>query len=212
VPTRGSKDVFVNVPFDEAYEPLFIALIAGLTRMGLTPRSVLEIPPQQDRLTRLKELVKACPYSLHDLSRSKSSRANPIARFNMPFEFGLSLGLRSGRNHRWVVLHSRRFELQEALSDLNGYDPHIHEGMPSKLLRCLLDAFKPGERVTFDSLSSAYSDLKAISDRHLASLVFRPSGFKQLVVAGLEIAAQQPKSVRHRKRRRARARLRRGDE
>jgi hypothetical protein len=43
VPARGSKDVFVNVPFDEAYEPLFIALIAGLTRMGLTPRSVLEI-------------------------------------------------------------------------------------------------------------------------------------------------------------------------
>jgi hypothetical protein len=65
----ASSDVFINVPFDGTYERLFLALISGLVGLGLNPRCVLEIPPDQDRLRRLHSIVQACPFSLHDLSR-----------------------------------------------------------------------------------------------------------------------------------------------
>jgi len=42
---QGSRqDVFLNVPFDDSYEPLFVSLIAALVALGRTPRCVLEVP------------------------------------------------------------------------------------------------------------------------------------------------------------------------
>jgi hypothetical protein len=52
-----STNVFLNVPFDEDYEPLYVALIAALTAFGSTPRTVLEIPTQIARLDRLRALI-----------------------------------------------------------------------------------------------------------------------------------------------------------
>lgn len=45
--------VFLNVPYDDRYERLFIALVAGCVGLGLTPRSVLEIPTNQNRVRRI---------------------------------------------------------------------------------------------------------------------------------------------------------------
>src|SRR3972149_2701488 len=82
--------VFLNVPFDTRYEPLFVALIATLTSIGRKPRTVLELPEQgQGRLSRIIEPLEACQVSLHDLSR-----VGPPARFNMPFELGLAYAVR----------------------------------------------------------------------------------------------------------------------
>ena len=88
------SDVFVNVPFDSQHETLFLALIAGLVALGLNPRCVLEVPPSTDRLRRLYNLVRACPFSIHDLSRVQlSSRPFRVPRFNMPFELGLAAAI-----------------------------------------------------------------------------------------------------------------------
>jgi len=38
------RSVFLNVPFDQAYEPIFVALITSLVALGRNPRCVLEIP------------------------------------------------------------------------------------------------------------------------------------------------------------------------
>ncbi len=38
------RSVFINVPFDLEYEPLYLALIAGLIGLDLLPRCVLEVP------------------------------------------------------------------------------------------------------------------------------------------------------------------------
>jgi len=38
------RDVYLNVPFDKAYERQFVALIAALVAIGRTPRCVLELP------------------------------------------------------------------------------------------------------------------------------------------------------------------------
>jgi hypothetical protein len=58
MPRKKSSHVFLNVPFDPDYEPLFVALIAGLTAFDLTPRTVLEIPAHDAaRVGRLRGLA-----------------------------------------------------------------------------------------------------------------------------------------------------------
>jgi hypothetical protein len=55
-----AEAVFLNVPFTEAYGDLLVALVAGLTALGLEPRSVLDavVPQNADRLERLKNVIK----------------------------------------------------------------------------------------------------------------------------------------------------------
>lgn len=146
--TRRSDpgQVFLNIPYDRRYEPLFLALIAGLAGLGFTPRCVLEIPHQQNRLQRIFELMTSCASSVHDLSRTSVSRAAPrCPRFNMPFELGLAIAhtLKAG-GHQWIAIEEKRYRLQKSLSDLNGFDPYIHGGTPTGVLRVISDAFMVG--------------------------------------------------------------------
>lgn len=60
---------FLNVPFDQQFEPLYLAFIAGISGFGLIPQAVLQIPGSQRRLDRLMPLLGRCRYSFHDLSR-----------------------------------------------------------------------------------------------------------------------------------------------
>jgi hypothetical protein len=90
VSTPDPEGVFINAPFDAAYEPLFITLVGMLVFLGQKPRCVLEIREQGDgRLARILELVRACRISVHDLSRVST----PV-RFNMPFELGIACALK----------------------------------------------------------------------------------------------------------------------
>jgi hypothetical protein len=82
VSTPDPKDVFINAPFDDRYEPLFVALVGMLVFLGQKPRCVLEIREKGDgRLARILDLIRACRISVHDLSRVTT----PV-RFNMPFD------------------------------------------------------------------------------------------------------------------------------
>lgn len=121
VGSQKSNHVFVNCPFDPDYEPLFVALIAGLTAYGRVPRCVLEVRPNRDRLTRLAAVMQECALSGHDLSRAKRHRLNwhLTPRFNMPFQFGLALGVCGVARHQYLVLEARRGRLNVSLSDLN---------------------------------------------------------------------------------------------
>ena len=89
-PRIEPKSVFLNIPYDTAFQRLYLAYIAGLSAFGLTPRATLEIPGGERRLDRIFELIQSCRYSIHDLSRVQLDRRPPVTpRFNMPFEFGL---------------------------------------------------------------------------------------------------------------------------
>ncbi len=84
---------------------MFVALIAGLCAFGLRPRATLEIPGPSRRLDRILELISACRYSFHDLSRVQLSRGAP--RFNMPFEIGLAVATARWRPaHQWFLFES----------------------------------------------------------------------------------------------------------
>jgi len=192
------KDVFLNVPFDRKYEPLYLALIAGLSGLGLTPRCVLEVPAgARNRLERLFALLRSCGASLHDLSRVELSLDAPrCPRFNMPFELGLAAALAfSQRQHQWFVFESRPYRLQKSLSDVNGFDPYIHDGKPDGILRELTNAFVTvRSQPELAALRALYQQLRkfaaALKKRDHTDSLFTPRHFRILVATSQEAAAR----------------------
>jgi hypothetical protein len=190
VPRTSRDQVFLNVPFDEAYAPLYVTMIASLTALGMTPRSVLEVPPHDHaRLTRLMTIVRSCGASIHDLSRVEVPKGVP--RFNMPFELGLTLGLhRAG--HRWFVFESVEHRVARSLSDLGGYDAvRIHGGSAKGVVRAVHDAFRSSRRaVTLPDFEAVCRALRLVAKRikHEHDTLFSRTSFQDLVLAGHETA------------------------
>jgi hypothetical protein len=138
------KSVFLNVPYDPAFENLFLAYMAGITAFGFTPRATLEIPFGQRRLDRILSLIDQSRYSMHDLSWVKLDRNKPrTPRFNMPFELGLVIALERTRHpdHSWIVCETVRHRIKKSLSDLDGTDAYIHGGTIAGVFRELGNAF-----------------------------------------------------------------------
>ncbi len=195
-PVRG-QSVFLNVPYDAEYGSLFIALIAGITGLGGTPHCVLEVPSGgRNRLDRLFELIVSCDASVHDLSRVTLSGAFEVPRFNMPFELGITFALSQMRGHSFFLLEEKPLRLQASLSDLNGHDPHIHDGTAAGILRCLLDCFGTAAG------SPPLSLLESLARRLMRTALklqrqyktdspFLPHLFKQLAWAATESARSQ---------------------
>ena len=193
----NEQAVFLNVPFDKKYQPLFVALIAGLTGLGRTPRCVLEVPSSgRNRLERIYSLISSCGASLHDLSRVGLYGQKRLPRFNMPFELGLAYSLSVREGHRIFLLEVRRHRIQVSLSDMNGHDPHIHGGTQKGILRCLLDCFgSPSADPSLNQLT----DLTRKTSR-FCSVLLRDLGaedpfsrhvFRQTVEAAAELSQAQ---------------------
>jgi hypothetical protein len=187
--------VFLNVPFDKGYRPLFLALIAGLAALGCEPHCVLEIPSGgQNRLDRIYGLIETCGASVHDLSRVFLSGPFRVPRFNMPFELGLAYSIARRQAHGFFVLEERPHRLQASLSDFNGHDPHIHEGTQDGILCCLLDCFglQGRPQPTFATLRSMTRKLSravaALESAQGLDHPFHPYVFRQAVSAAVQLA------------------------
>jgi hypothetical protein len=62
--------VFVNCPFDPGYKQQFDALIFTIFDCGFYPRCAREkVDSGQSRFLKISELIRECPYGIHDLSR-----------------------------------------------------------------------------------------------------------------------------------------------
>ena len=182
--------MFLNVPFDQRYELLFLAFIAGLCGFGLVPRATVEIPTSERRLDRILKLIQGCQYSFHDLSRVQIDATKPrTPRFNMPFELGLAVALTKvgDKTHQWFVLEEVAFRLTKSLSDLNGTDPLIHHGDPDDVLKALSNAlYRDAKSPTFIELKTIYQDLIEAASAFRAEgvrSVFETRAFKSLVLA-----------------------------
>lgn len=187
------RDVFINVPFDPGYEPLFVTLVGALVFLGQEPHCVLEVREKGDgRLKRILDLMRTCRMSIHDLSRV----GTPV-RFNMPFELGLASALKLTAPSRYeiFVMDAVDYRLDRLLSDYKGRDPLIHHGTPDGMLGCLLDTFasdvedplrefRRATRLLRKSAELMKRDLRAAS-------LFRPSLFRRLVTAATRIAIEQ---------------------
>jgi hypothetical protein len=201
---------FLNVPYDRRYERLYLAFIAGLSAFGLAPRATIELAGSQRRLDRIVRLLRSCRYSFHDLSRVSLDRNPPATpRFNMPFELGLAVTTSRDRPHDWFVFEERRHRLMKSLSDLNGTDPHIHDGEPEGVLRALTNALvRRRHRPTVAELSAVYRDVRRSArvvrrDLRTQSL-FEARSFDELVMAGRISAERRIPSLRRRRRGRRR--------
>jgi hypothetical protein len=142
-------------------------------------------------LDRILELIAESEYSIHDLSRVQLDSVAPrTPRFNMPFELGLTVALKSAKvpNHAWVVCETMRRRLNKSLSDLDGTDPYIHGGTVRGVFRELCNVFVRGRRQpTVLQMSQIYrvlrADFKNILRRAGASNPFNARVFKDLCIA-----------------------------
>ena len=128
VQTNRNTSVYINCPFDPDYRPIFDALVFAIVCSGYTPRSALETHTAcEPRMTRIAKAMHDSKYSIHDLCRCKGAGDENLARFNMPFELGISVAMRFSESqpreaHDWLVLVPDGEAYQQFISDLAGYD------------------------------------------------------------------------------------------
>lgn len=203
-PKTDPTFAFLNIPFDQQFETLYLAFIAGLSGFGLIPQAVLQIPGSQRRLDRLIPLLGSCRYSFHDLSRVEVDAHRPrTPRFNMPFELGLAVAQAEyvHKEHRWYIFEAKRFRVLKSLSDLNGTEPYIHDGRPIGVLRELTSALaRSRHKPTVLELTAVYRDVKLTAEtlkRDLATqTLFDARPFQDLVLAASISARRHIASLR----------------
>ena len=141
------QSVFLNIPYDDQFEELYLAYIVGLTQLGLKINATLAVP-NQGRLDRIIKLIEESNVSIHDPSRIEPSSGIP--RFNMPLELGLALYRSHTTNgrHRVFVFEEKPYRTLQSTSDINGMDPQIHNGRPKGVMVGLRNIFHQPERTT----------------------------------------------------------------
>jgi hypothetical protein len=141
VPATSRPRCFINLPFSSSYEDVLLSHLNGLIFFRIDPKLVLLNAGGLWRLPRLNDTIRSCAYSIHDLSWNVPADV----RYNMPFELGLAVSAELESDHRVIVFESKRYRLEKRLSDLNGVDPCIHQGMPTGVLRELWNLFGSAE-------------------------------------------------------------------
>lgn len=143
VRTNYAGSVFVNCPFDDAYEPIRNALIFSIFDCGFQPRSALE---ENDngvvRIEKIQKIIADCKFGIHDISRTELDVHNSLPRFNMPLELGLFIGARRFGDKKQklkncLVLDRERYRYQQFISDISGQDIRSHNDSPRDAIRAV---------------------------------------------------------------------------
>ena len=183
------QSVFLNIPYDDQFEDLYLAYIVGLTQLGLNINATFAVP-NQGRLDRIVGLIEGSDVSIHDLSRIELSSGIP--RFNMPLELGLALYRSHSTNgrRRVFVFEKKAYRMLRSTSDINGIDAQIHDGRPKGVMVGLRNIFHQPERTT--TVPEMLASFRAVK-RKLPELrrnagsqsLFEASVFHDLIVAAL---------------------------
>jgi hypothetical protein len=148
------QNVFINCPFDDAFMPIFRALVFAVFECGLIPRSAQEVyDTGVIRIEKIESRIKDCRWGIHDISRTELN-ANNLPRFNMPLEPGLFLGARRyGRppqdRKSCLVLDRDKHRYQAFISDIAGQDIAAHGNQPDRAIKAVRDwmtVSRPGAR------------------------------------------------------------------
>lgn len=131
--------MFVNCPFDASYRDQRDAIIFSCVHAGFFPWMAgstgdVAVP----RLERILEGLRACRYSIHDLTRYQGEGRANLSRFNMPLELGMAIAVRhattdSAERHDWMVMVPDGNVFRRFISDLAGFDPNTHDGSRQKV-------------------------------------------------------------------------------
>ncbi len=141
-PADYESRVFINCPFDDAFKPIFDAMVFAIHDLGFRARHALIDDGTVIRIERIVVEIATSKYSLHDMSRVELSK-NKLPRFNMPFEAGMAYTVHALQPHRRVhhmgVLDAVEHQHQASISDLAGLDPMIHRNDPKLAIACVRD-------------------------------------------------------------------------
>jgi hypothetical protein len=120
-------------------------MVFTVAALGFIPRCARETEGEADpRMLRIAKGLLTSKYSIHDLSRFQGEGAENLARFNMPLELGMALGIRylcqeekraSGATHNWLALVPENFVHQKFISDLAGYDALDHDQTAQRIIQ-----------------------------------------------------------------------------
>ena len=141
------SNVFINCPFDKEYYALLRPLLFTIVYLGYNPRIASERSDSgENRIDKISELIQESRYSIHDLSRLKSEKADEFYRLNMPFELGLEYGARLFgasfmSDKRCLILGQRLHDFKKAVSDISGVDIKAHSNEPDEIVRAVRDWF-----------------------------------------------------------------------
>ena len=134
-----SKSVFINCPFDPAWQDSFRAIVFTILACEFKPRCSLEQDDTGDvRIQKIMEIIEQCKYGIHDLSKEN-------ARMNMPLELGLYIGCRQynpekkHRGKKYLVFEGSDYNLKKSLSDLGGQDVKSHNNDTSAIIQGVRD-------------------------------------------------------------------------
>lgn len=140
------NNVFINCPFDDDYRNLLNPLLFTVIHCGFSPKISETKDSGENRLREIIKLIETSKYGIHDLCRMESSASGQLARFNMPFEFGLDLGCRKFKSGKYtekvcLVLDEKKYRYQKAISDISGNDIYNHGSEPESLVRQIRNWF-----------------------------------------------------------------------
>lgn len=186
------RNVFINCPFDNEYRTLLKPLLFTLRYCRLSPRIASErMDSSEIRLDKIIGLILESKYSIHDLSRIKSSKKGEYYRLNMPLEIGLDLGSKlfhkgdQYREKKSLILEGERYSIHRALSDLSGSDVKCHENTAEKLVEVVRSWLvetgmtdMPGPNLIWDEFNTFNADLYS---------EFSRNGFKESQIETLPI-------------------------
>ncbi len=125
--------VFINCPFDRAYQPLFRCIVFAVIYCGFRARSAQEIDDSsQVRIDKIFGIIEECRFGIHDLSRTELEKVSRLPRFNMPLELGMFLGAKrfgAGAQSRksCLILDRESHRYQKFISDIAGQDIRAHQ-------------------------------------------------------------------------------------
>lgn len=133
------KSVFVNCPFDAQYLPLLRPLLFTIIDLGLVPRIASDMSESgKPRIDRIVKLIRQSKFAIHDLSRIRAVKAGEMFRLNMPFELGIDVGCRLFRPGCYgklcLILETRKYRYQAAISDIAGSDIAVHGNRPVRIV------------------------------------------------------------------------------
>jgi hypothetical protein len=115
-------------------------MLYALLNFGFEPQLALNRSDSGElRLNKIVELIKKSTYSIHDLSRIKSSVQEEYYRLNMPFELGIDYGIRISEipDKKFLILEAEQHETKKALSDISGCDIKCHNNRLDEIIECI---------------------------------------------------------------------------
>lgn len=145
--TDFDRNVFINCPFDSAYDSLIRPLLFTILYFDFNPKIASERSDSaEQRIDKICGFIEASKYSIHDLSRLRSTKKNEFSRHNMPFELGIDYGCRKfGEKHfqekKFLILEKEKYDFAKALSDMAGIDIKNHNDSPEDLIRAVRNWF-----------------------------------------------------------------------